>query len=177
MTTLSTLTASLELLCDQLDTDDEIPQDLLDRFVDAKLEHSKKVGAYISVIETLKHTEEFYKKKAEYFQKRAKSYERLEKGIKERLLYAVKTHPSLPWNSDDGRRLSLRDNPESLKLNFALDKRSLSNILTTIDDIPFEFVDVSSFHQLNVERVKAYLKAGNTLSWATLDRGKHLRIT
>lgn len=176
-TTLATLTQALEAVCDEIDGNEtELTDDILDRFVDARLAHEAKVASYVHVIDTLKHTSNFYKEKAETYDRRARTYSRLRKNIEDRLLHLVKTHPDLPWKAATGEKIRVQNNPESLKLNFSVTTRSVSNILGTIDGIPAEFIDVMTMHVLNAAAVKAFLKAGNKLSWATLERGKSLRV-
>lgn len=178
MNTLATLTASLEALCDELDTDAEIPQDLLDRFVDARLAHEQKVGAYVSVIGALRKNQAFFSERAELLKRRAKTYERMEKAIIERLVFQMKAHPNLPWVSDENDKLKLRANPESLQINVPLDKRTVAHILSSVDGIDPQFITVCSFHCLNTDAVKSYLKSGKTLGWAALvSKGEHLRIS
>jgi len=177
VTTLATITASLEALSDLLDTDDEIPEDLLDRFVEAKLAHEQKVGAYVSVIGTLRRNQAFFSERSELLKRRAKTYERMEKAIIERLVFQMKEHPSLPWASDENDKLKLRPNPESLQVDLSLDKRTVAHILQEPRGVDPQFITVSMFNCLNTDAVKSYLKTGKTLSWARLaSKGEHLRI-
>jgi hypothetical protein len=177
VTTLATITASLEALSDLLDTDDEIPEDLLDRFVEAKLAHEQKVGAYVSVIGTLRRNQAFYHERAELLKRRAKSYERLERAILDRLSFQMTNHPNLSWKSTEGDRLKLHANPETLDVKVPLDKKTVSHILTDTSIVDPKFITVSTFHCLNTEEIKTHLKAGNKVAWAELkSKGKHVRI-
>lgn len=176
MTTLAVLTSTLEDLCDEIENQEEIPQQLLERFVDASLQHSKKVGAYIGALQSLKKNAAYYSERAEIMTRRAKTCERLEAAIKDRLMAHIKTSPDLPWKSEEGDKLALRDNPEKLVVDVKLDRRHLNNLLWDHTKIPTEFLIVSTFYTLNTEAVKLTLKAGTSLEWARLERGQHLRV-
>lgn len=176
MSTLAVLTSQLEDLCDEVGLSSEIPLDLIERFADAKMAHAEKVGAYVHVIETLKKNAEFYETRAKVLMHRAKVSERLEKEIKERLKYQVENNPNLPWKSDEGDKIGVRKNPESLKLDVQVSHRHVNNVLSEHEAIPVEFITINTFYSLNTDAVRQFLKNGGTLSWARLEQGTHLRI-
>lgn len=178
MTSLATLTYKLENLCERIDNGDDIPEDLLAEFASAQMEHEQKVSAYVSVIDVMKRNAAYYSARAEILNRRAKTCERVEKAIKDRLVYQIDSNPDLPWKSLEGDKLRAQKNNESLTIDVPLDKRYISNVLTDISDVELEFVTVSKFYCVNTEAVKNYLKTGKTLNWARLEsKGKHLRIS
>lgn len=179
MTTLAVLTNQLEQICDEIDlSQDVIPEDLLDRFADAKAAVEVKCSAYIGALRTLQHNAAFYSERAELLKRRAKTCERVEKAIKDRLLWQLTTYPDIPYKSAEGDRITVRDNPESLDLKILTSSRQFNKVIESIDadKVPPEFVDLVTVRCLNTDRLKAALKDGLKLDWAELRRGKHVRI-
>lgn len=180
MSTLATLTHKLEELCERLENGEELGDDLLQEFADAKLERAQKLSAYSSVIEVIKRNAAFYSERAEQLNRRAKTCERLEKAIKERLCFQIVQNQDLPWVSSEGDKFKAQKNQESLKVFKNLEKRSYSNILASNDelkDIDMSFLNVVQLVTLNTDAVKQHLKSGKELPWAKLDSsGFHLRV-
>jgi hypothetical protein len=180
-TSLSALTSKLESLCDEVDESDTIPEDLIERFAGAQLQHAQKCDAYVAVIRGLQHNAAYYSVRAEQLSRRAKTCERVEKAIKERLLFLINENPGITFKSTDGDKIAARDNQEALKHDVPVRSRSYSNIIDnvhsmSVNDI-LQFVDVVTFHCLNTAKVKEHLQKGKELSWAKLVKSKHLRIT
>lgn len=179
MSTLAVLTNQLEQLCDEIDAaQDVIPEDLLDRFADAKAAVEVKCSAYIGALRTLQHNAAFYSERADLLKRRAKTCERIEKAIKDRLLWQLSTFPDVPYKSVEGDRIALRDNPESLELKILTSSRSFNKVIDAVDadKVPAEFLDLVTVTCLNTDKLKAALKEGLKLDWAALRRGKHVRI-
>jgi flagellar motility protein MotE (MotC chaperone) len=181
-TSLAILTSKLEQLCDEVDDSDVIPSDLIERFASAQMEHAQKCDAYVAVIKGIQHNAAYYSMRAEQLNKRAKTCERIEKAIKERLLYMIQENPGITFKSTDGDKLAARDNQEALKHDIPVRSRSYSNIIEGSETFLasqdlLQFVDVVEFSCLNTAKVKEYLQAGKTLSWARLTRSQHLRLT
>jgi hypothetical protein len=177
MTTLAVLTNKLETLCDKIDNAEELPEDLLAEFADAKLAHEEKVAAYVAVLDNLKRNAAYYSERAELLTRRAKACERLEQSIKERLVFQIDTHPDLPWKSADNDKLKVQQNNKSLSVDFLLDRKTVSNILPHTTEVPPRFVTVYELKSLNTQALTDALKAGETFGWARLEsKGKHLRI-
>lgn len=179
MTTLAVLTNQLEQLCDEIDAaQDAIPEDLLDRFADAKAAVEVKCSAYIGALRALQHNAAFYSERAELLKRRAKTCERVEKAIKDRLLWQLSTYPDVPYKSAEGDRIALRDNPESLELKILTSTRQFNKVIESIDadKVPPEFTDLVTVRCLNTDKLKAALKNGLKLEWAELKRGRHVRI-
>jgi flagellar motility protein MotE (MotC chaperone) len=179
-TSLSVLTSQLESLCDEVDESDSLPSDLLERFAGAQLQHAQKCDAYVAVIRGLQHNAAYYSVRAEQLSRRAKTCERVEKAIKERLLFLINENPGITFKSTDGDKIAARDNQEALKHDVPVRNRSYSNIIEDgnffLEDEKLQFVDVVSFNCLNTAKVKEHLQSGKTLSWARLTRSQHLRI-
>jgi len=180
-TTLALLTSNLEALCDEVDESDSLPSDLLERFAGAQLQHAQKCDAYVAVIRGLQHNAAYYSTRAEQLSRRAKTCERVEKAIKERLLFLINENPGISFKSTDGDKIAARDNQEALKHYIPVRNRSYSNIIDnvhsmSVNDI-LQFVDVVTFHCLNAAKVKEHLQSGKDLSWARLTKSQHLRIT
>lgn len=177
MTSLATITQVLDQICDEIDAvSGEFPQDLLERFTTAQMAHAEKVGAYVAVIETLKKNASYYEERAKLLARRARTAVKLEAAIKERLMFQIEHFPDLPWRSSEGDKIGVRNNPEGLKVDVPMDHRHINNIIPMETMIPVEFVTVATLYTLNTEAVRQFLKMGGTLSWARLERGKHVRI-
>jgi Siphovirus Gp157 len=182
MPTLATLTQQLEALCDEVDDCmDELPAELLERFASAKLSHAQKCDAYVAAIKGLQHNAAYYSARAEQLSKRAKTCERIERAIKDRLVYTINANPNLVFKSTDGDKLAVRNNPESLSLSVPLRSRSFSNVIENVvemnyPDIP-EYLDIAQVPILNTAKVKAFLQSGGELSFAKLETKQHLRVT
>lgn len=179
MSTLATLTQQLETLCDEIDAvDGKIPEDILERFTSLQATHQEKCAAYVAVIGSLQHNAAYYSMRAELLKRRAKTCERVEKAIKDRLVWQLTNQPNIPYVSRDGDKITLRDSPESLELKIKTSSRSISRVLDSeFDAIPAEFIDVVVLKTLNTEKVKKHLQDGNKLDWAELKQDKHIRIT
>lgn len=180
MSTLATLTQQIEALCNEIDeVGGEIPADLLERFADIKASHEQKCGAYVAVISALHHNSAYYHNRAEILKRRANTCDRVEKAIKNRLVYQLTNEPNVPYVSKDGDKITLRDSPESLDLKILTRTRSFSNVLDSWYPkiIQPEFIDVVTLNCINTDKVKKFLQAGGKLDWAELKRDKHIRIT
>lgn len=157
-------------------------ENLLDLFVDTKLEHARKVSSYLVVMDTLKLQAANLSERAELLKRRAKTTEKLLSAIKERLVMAIESYPDLPWKSEDGDKLRIQTNPKKLELKVTTDKRSYSNIVSSLDTSPYEqdlipYLTENKFFTIDTDRVKKDLMAGKKLSFAELsESGKHLRI-
>lgn len=183
MSTLATLTQTIENLCHEIDDvmDGQIPDDLLERFTNAQMAHADKVSAYVGAVKSLQFSQAYYSDRAELLKRRAKTCERIEKSIKDRLVYQIQTHPDLPWRNKEGDKIALRKSPESLVCDIPTFSRTFSNIIDGVVDLShyelMQFVDVLQVTVLNKEKVKQELKAGRQLSWARLkDDQVHIRI-
>lgn len=184
MSTLATLTSTIENLCAEIDDvmDGVIPEDLLERFADAQLAHAEKVSAYVGAVKALQYNAAYYSDRAELLKRRAKTCERVEKAIKDRLTYQIQMHPDMPWRNKEGDKIALRKSPESLVCDIKTYSRSFSNVIDSVVELGYsdmlEFVDVVQVATLNKDKVKNYLKAGNSLPWARLENNHvHIRIT
>lgn len=185
----ATLKGQLESLWDDLEeSSGEIPEDILERLLSARfskesaeLSHAQKCDAYVGIIKNLQHDAAYYSSRAELLNRRAKTCERIEKAIKDRLIYTINQNPNLVFKGTDGDKLTVWQNQESLKLTVPLSKRSYSNVVDSVVELSYkemlEFIDVVQVATLNTTKVKEHLKAGNKLSFATLERGEHLRLT
>lgn len=180
-TSLSALTSKLEQLCDEVDDSDEIPKDLIERFADAQLSHAQKCDAYVAVINGLKHNGAYYSERSKQLARRAKTCERVEKAVKDRLLFLINANPGISFLGTDGDKIAVRDNPESLQHDIPTHNRSYSNIIDSIAELSYdevlEYVDVVTFNCLNTEKLKSDLKTGKEISFARLTRGQSLRIS
>lgn len=178
MPTLATLTQQLEALCDEIDSvDGAIPEDILERFTSLQATHQEKCAAYVAVIGSLQHNAAYYSARSELLKRRAKTCERVEKAIKDKLVWQLTNNPNIPYVSPDGDKIRLANSPESLELKVKTSSRSISRVIDYFDDIPLEFIDVVTLRTLNTDKVKQYLKDGNKLDWAELKTNKHIRIT
>lgn len=184
MTTLATLTQSIENLCYEIEDvgDGAIPDDLLERFTSAQMAHADKVSAYVGAVKSLQYNAAYYSDRAELLKRRAKTCERIEKAIKDRLMYQIQANPNLSFKSAEGDKIALRKSPESLVCDIPTASRTFSNVIDSIVDLDHEdvlrFVDVLQVTVLNKEKVKQVLKDGRELSWARLkDDNLHVRFT
>lgn len=184
MTTLATLTQAIENLCYEIEDvgDGAIPDDLLERFTSAQMAHADKVSAYVGAVKSLQYNAAYYSDRAELLKRRAKTCERIEKEIKERLVYQIQTHPDLPFKSAEGDKIALRKSHESLVCDIKTYSRSFSNVLDNIVELSYDdvlqFTDVVQVLCLNKEKVKEHLKSGYELKWARLkDDNVHVRFT
>lgn len=167
MTTLNDINQQFELLCELVDKQEGVlPNDLLERFAETSLEHTKKIDAYLAVLDRCRIDSAYYSERSETLLRRAKTCEKVEKAIKERLKDMIIAHPDLPWKSSDGDKLRVQDSPEALVIEQETD--------FLISMVPTKYVKIIS--KLDREKVKEDLKNGVILEWARLERGTHLRI-
>ncbi len=73
-------------------------------------------------------------------------------------------------------RIQAQDNAFALKILVETKSKSFSNLVSDYANVPEEFVRYIAVRQIDTEKVKEHLKKGELLSWATLEKGRHLRI-
>ncbi len=101
--------------------------------------------------------------------------------LKETTKQAMEADPNLPWKDSVGRKLTLSANSQpSLKLDFDMkDKRTFTNLVhdetVAMFDIPPRFLNRITVTTLNSDALKAALAAGQKISWAELEHGRHVR--
>jgi hypothetical protein len=177
MTTLATLTTQLEAICDQIEDSDTLPDDLLERFADARLSHMSKIDNYVSLLSTIKSNAEYYETRAKQLQRRAKTCARIEAAVKERLLIQVMTHPNLPWASSEGDKLRAQKSPEALEIDLPNKSRTFSHVVDSLpDDFNPRYADHVTCTVLNTERIRTELAGGIDIPWARLVKRSHLRV-
>lgn len=75
-------------------------------------------------------------------------------------------------------RVQAQNNAFALKLLIETKSKSFSHLIRDDEatDIPMKYVKDITFRQIDTKAVKEDLEKGELLSWATLEKGRHLRI-
>lgn len=110
---------------------------------------------------------------------RARQLEALEERIKVLTIDQIKSS-GLEQAKGDLGRLCIQNNPEALSLDFDLHdmmvNRVIDPIFIEVNAVPDKYLKKIAAYQLDTKQIKEDLQAGETLPWAKLTRGQHLRI-
>lgn len=177
---LMQVAAALEQVCNEIDAmDGVITDEMIRRFDDAKLALSAKTDRWILYIDALKHMTTSLKDRKERAAKALKSVEALQTRLKEYVKFVIEQNPDVPFRGEEGS-LYLHGNPESVRYSFDFEDKTFyrcvhSEVLAMEPSI-VPYVKAGTVWIIDGDKVKADLKAGMKLSFASLERGKHVRV-
>lgn len=173
--------SNLEQICNAIDNG-EIDNALSTIFNEARLDLSASVArriCFIDLAEERISTLKRLKKEFGAAQTRLEyALERVEKGT----IDIMESHKELPYKSELGR-LSVRKNSSSSTsiTEIEIKKVSIENVVDAGDihkhAIDERFYEVRSYYSLLIHEIKKAIENGESIPWATLERGSHLRIS
>ena len=165
-------------LCDKIDDMEEVEGELVERFMNLKLEHKEKVDSWIYILDQVKSRTAFLKDRKKRLEKAYKLCQNLEIRMKEYLRFVI-NNTSVPLNGNEGR-IYLHGSAEKVDHNIKTENKSVYN---AVDQSITGFVpDISpylkeiKFYSLDVTKIKEDLKAGKKLSFAKLTKSSHIRV-
>lgn len=178
---LAKYAAELEAVCSEIDDTDEITEDLIRRFDDAKLALGDKVDRWICYLDSAKFLVAALKEKKERLTKALKVTETLQSRLKDYAKYVIESVPERKHltGSNEGT-LYLHKNPEGIKYSFDFKDvtfyRTVEKALIEMEPSLNSYVKVASCYLVDTDKIKADLKAGMKLPWAQLHQDSHVRI-
>ncbi len=180
MTSLARYATDLELVCQEIDNADGVISDeLMARFDDAKLALSDKADRWINYLDMLKGMAETLKERKDRAAKAQKTAEALQKRLREYVKFVIEQNPGIPFVGTEGR-ITLQNKAEGVAYAFAIPDKTFYRVCdkTSLELEPslLPYIQVSSVMTVDHDKVKADLKAGMQLRFATLTRGSSIRI-
>jgi len=159
----------------QIDEGADLNATILAQFSNARLDLATGVDFTVGMLRFLEGNVQACKAARDAYIARANQLEQMAKAWKEATIGVMQKNPDLPYAGTLGR-LAIQKNPPSLKLTFETQSCS-----TTITDETLLAVGISPkyvqpVYKLLTDVVKADLKAGIQIPWASTDQGNHLRI-
>lgn len=172
--------ARLEQIFDEIDNlDGEITEEVMARFDDASLAVAGKVSGWIYYLDALKAFGLALKERKERATKQLKASENLQARLREYLKGIIIANPGVPFESSEGK-LCLQDNPESVSYSFTTENKTFYSTVPAATLAMFpqlrSYLTGVTILVIDGPKVKADLKVGKQLDFATLVRGQHLRI-
>lgn len=174
--TLSSLLTGLELIERAIDSADEITLEMCEEHFSAIKEVDQKVDRLLRFIDTCKMNAAQLEVRAKELSELAKKWERKQENLEAYALYLVKKFPDTKFRGTD-RQMRVKLNPVKMVCEFT-DKKSFSNVISEefTGIIPAEFLEEKTVKVLRSKELKDSLKAGNTVTFAKLERDEVLEI-
>lgn len=169
---------TLHTLMDAIDNASEIDGALTQAFADASTDVALAIDRRQAVIAMTRSYCELARSHKKDLDAQIKVLERIEEKITQSTKEAIEAAPGVVFKNSVGKKVSIaRSSTPALTTTLNLGKTSVSNTLSTEDlmRVDKRFWSVVSFHQLNTSELKRALESGETVSWASLEYGSHLR--
>ncbi len=149
------------------------------RFDDARASLAERTDAWIYRLEYLEATAAMLKERKDRAHEAQKAREAAHKAAKEYLKYLIESKPGVPFKGTEGS-LALQRNPEAVKYAFTRDDKTFYATVHphTLEMFPSlrSYVTTASVMFVDGAKVKADLRLGMQLDFATLETGSHVRV-
>lgn len=174
--TLGNLLTSVELMERAIDAADEVTLELCDQHFAAIKEVDKKVDRLLSFIDLCKMNAAQLESRAKELSDLAKRWEKKQSSLESYALYLCKKFPDTKFRGTD-RQMRVKLNPVKMICNYT-DKKSFSNVIAEefTGIIPEHFLEEKTVKVLRSKDLKDYMKGGNTVNFATLERDEVLEV-
>lgn len=170
----------LEQICDQVDNASEITPEMMTSFEEAHLEQKEKVDNWISYLRALDTLAIDVSVWEQYYRERRKKAEALKLRMREYVASLIKATPNLEFRGTDGARLCIQQNSaasltiESNYIEEKTYKQLPPDIIPTDEQIPY--LEQVAVWRWKTDELKRDLQAMLPVTWASAERGYHLRI-
>jgi hypothetical protein len=165
MATLFDIGNELLQVLDKIGDGGEIDNDLDQYFASIQDDEAKKLDAYVGLIRQLEAEISVAKTEEEFFYQKAKARENKIKSLKDRLKEHLERTGRQRVTSAAGRTLRVQANASS-------------HLVVKVEDVPPEYKISKVTVEIDNERIKKELAAGQVLAFASFgERGSHLRIS
>lgn len=180
--------SELSRLCELVDEqeDADIDEALVAQFHETSLAVKEAVDRRILFWKFVESQIPMAKEMEQLWRKRRKALESIFEKFKENTKAIMEANPGLPYQGEHGK-LSLRNNPDKLKLSFETEIREVTmrNVvsLAVLDQhrVPAKYVTKVELYTIDKESLKKDLQAAggwfDDFDAASLDKGKHVRVT
>lgn len=174
--TLSSLLTGLELIERAIDSADEITLEMCEEHFSAIKEVDQKVDRLLRFIDMCKMNAAHLETRAKELSDLAKRWEKKQSNLESYALYLCKKFPDTKFRGTD-RQMRVKLNPVKMVCEFT-DKKSFSNVISEefSSIIPEIYLEEKTVKVLRSKELKDYMKAGNAVSFAKLERDEVLEI-
>lgn len=165
--------AILSELCDRLDEGADPTDALCAVFQETKLDLADAVDRRVAFDTWIQGAIKTAKEARDVYAERARKLTAAHEAFKKNTQDIIQAHPDLPYQGSLGR-LAVQASAPSLKLAFG--GKDLTPDMIQMFGIDEKYVKSEIVYTLDTAAVKAALQSGETIPWATLETGSHLRI-
>ncbi|HET8687584.1 MAG TPA: hypothetical protein VFM18_13110 [Methanosarcina sp.] len=140
---------------------------------------SLEVDRFVKYLNYLDLAIQHAEKVQDQWRSRVKALKRLQIYMEESALLTVKSFPEIQFSGEVSALRAQKNSKASLKLGFETKSHNVSNVVDATDiafhGIEERFYRPITVYQLDTEAVREALADGETLDWAKLECGYHLR--
>lgn len=173
-------------LCDEMDqaTDETAFKALVAAVAEQRSLVEDKIDRFVYFREAVLDHVERWKKRAAKLREDAAKLKLMMERIDAKLVERIDADPEKPWTGKEWRLRAQTNGQASLVITLATERGdpavadvSVTNVIDneTSLNVDEKFLSVVSYTVLDRKAVRAALDAGETLPWARLERGRHLR--
>jgi hypothetical protein len=177
---LSAYAADLEAICTEIEMcDGEIPQDTMARFEFANLALQAKCERWIGYRDAIDGMITALEAKAKRSQAAVRGAKALKTYLDNGMKFVIESNPNLTFKGESGT-LYLHGQAPAVRYAFKFEDktvyRTVEPIVAQMEPSVVPYLKDVTYQVIDSEKLKADLKAGITLNWASLEAGKHVRI-
>lgn len=177
-TSLAVLSHAFVDLCNEIDDQEEVSDALVEKFMNVELAHTEKCDAWIYNLDQVKSRIAFLKERKKRIEQGYKFAQNLEIRMKEYVKYQIENN-DIPFKGTEGV-IKLQASPKKVDHNITVENKTVYNAvdISIADLIPDcqEYLKSHTYYSIDLAKIKADLKSGKELSFASLSKGTHVRI-